>query len=278
MDEGSDGRFLSRIRNLFRKSNGHQLAEHILDAKDEGAIPPEEVSMLLNILDLGKKKVEDIMIPRIEIACAEVEASVEEVVELAVSSGHSRIPIYEETKDRMVGLVHAKDLLKLLLRPCGPEGREASVREIMRPVFFVSGTASIRSLLRQFQTERMHLGIVRDEYGGTAGMVTMEDILEEIVGDIEDEYDVLRPDEIEKLPDGSMLVSGRALLEDVNEACGLHLESEEVETIGGYLSQIHGDIPKGGDMFDLDGWKFTVQDADAKHVRLIRITRAQAAR
>lgn len=228
--------------------------------------------MLLNVLDLGKKKVEDIMVPRIEIACAEIDDSIEDVVELAVSSGHSRIPIYEETKDHMVGLVHAKDLLKLLLRPSGPDGRKGAVREIMRPLFFVSGAASIRSLLRQFQNEHMHLGIVRDEYGGTAGMVTMEDALEEIVGDIEDEYDMLRPDEIEKQPDGSMLVSGRALLEDVNEACGLHLESEEVETVGGYLSQLHGDIPKGGEVFELDGWKFAVQDADAKHVRLIRIT------
>jgi len=273
LDEGSEGRLLSRIISLFRnKSIGHDLEEHILDAKDEGAIPPEEGSMLLNVLDLGKTLVEDIMVPRIDIACAEVDAELEEVANLIMECGHSRIPLYEDSKDRMVGIVHAKDLLKPLLTPA-PEGggKRIALRGIMRPVFFVNANASVRSLLRQFQSERMHLGIVQDEYGGTAGLVTMEDVLEEIVGDIEDEYDTLQPDEIERREDGTMLCSGRALLEDVNETLGLSLESEEVETIGGYLSQMAGDIPHDGQTFDLGPWRFVVQDADAKHIRMIRI-------
>lgn len=272
MDEDSDGRFLSRIINLFRsKTNSHDLEEHILDAKDEGAIPAEQVSMLLNVLDLGKTRVEDIMVPRIDIACAEADASLEELAGLIVTCGHSRIPIFEETKDRMVGIVHAKDLLRPLLdphcqgqAPCGP-------KNIMRPIFFVNAQASVRSLLRQFQNERMHLGIVQDEYGGTAGLVTMEDVLEEIVGDIEDEYDALRPDEIERREDGSMLCSGRTLLEDVNTALGLDLASEDVESIGGYLTELAGAVPADGESFDLGPWRFIVQDADAKHVRLVRI-------
>ncbi len=272
MDEDSDHRFLSRIVNLFRsKPNCHDLEEHILDAKDEGAIPPEEVSMLLNVLDLGKTRVEDIMVPRIDIACAEVEASLEELARLIVDCGHSRIPIYEETKDRMVGIVHAKDLLRPLQDPrCGGE-TACTTRQIMRPIFFVNAQASVRSLLRQFQTGHMHLGIVQDEYGGTAGLVTMEDVLEEIVGDIEDEYDALRPDEIERRDDGTLLCSGRTLLEDVNQALGLDLTSEDVESIGGYLTELAGAVPADGAAFDLGPWRFVVQDADAKHVRTVRI-------
>ncbi len=273
MDQGSEGRFINLFRNLFRKSNGHPLEEHIQDARDEGVLKPEEEAMLLNVLALGRKKVADVMVPRIEIACADVDSSIDELGTFIVECGHSRIPIYENTRDDMIGIVLAKDVLRPLIGQCeSRKGREA-VRDLLRPVLFVNENASIRKLLRQFQTERAHLAIVLDEYGGTAGLVTLEDILEQIVGDIEDEYDADRPDEIEPLEDGSMRATGRTSLEEVNEALGLKLTSDEVETIGGYLSQTAGRIPRTGERFDLNGWCVRILDADAKHVKLVHMQR-----
>ncbi len=267
MDEGSDSRFWLKIANIFKK-NGHDLEERILDAQDEGEIRDEDVSMLLNILELRTTTVEDVMVPRTDITAAEESNTIREIAKLIVETGHSRIPIYRETRDTFVGVVHAKDLLLPLL---AGDDRNMNPAAIMREPTFVPKTADISLMLNIFRCEKMHLAIVMDEYGGTAGIVTLEDILEEIVGDIEDEHDKIRPDDIQDLSNGKFLLSGKTELDELTEKLGFDLTSEQVDTIGGYLTELAGRVPAVNEFFTLDGHRFTVKKADAKHVQTILV-------
>lgn len=268
LDDGSEGRFWAIIRNIFKKND---LEEHILDAQDEGALRSEDVSMLLNVLDLKKKAVDEVMVPRTEMVCCEVDLPLAEIGRRIVESGHSRIPLYRENKDRIVGILHAKDILAPLLS--GDESADASM--LMRPPFFVSESAKVNALLKDLQNKRIHLAIVLDEYGGTAGLVTLEDLIEEIVGEIEDEYDVERPEEIIQTGPDAYLVSGRASLEELAERLGLKLTSEQVETVGGYLAELAGRVPAKDEFFTFSGHRFTIKEADAKHISSILVQPVQ---
>lgn len=267
MDEGSDSRFTAIFKKIFG-TNGQQLEEHILEARAEGEIESDEVSMLLNVLEFDKKHVSEIMVPRTDMACADAKSSVKDVADIIVSQGaHSRIPIYQDTKDHILGVVHAKDLLSHLL-----EGRtDLPVVDLMRPPFFVHEDICLDDVLSAFKREKLHMAIVQDEYGGTSGMVTMEDVLEEIVGEIADEYDQERPDEILELPDGSFIVSGRVPLDEVCEKCAIELESEDVDSIGGFLAAMAGRIPVVGEFYTFDNRRITVLEADERQVWSIKI-------
>lgn len=239
-----------------------------MDAQDGGALKREDAYMLLNVLDLGETTASDIMVPRTDIVCSEVGSSLDDVAQLIVAHGHSRIPVYEETRDRMIGVIHAKDLLSALVQH---EAEDYPLRELLRELLFVPEMTNVKYLLATMRSRRTHMAIVVDEYGGTAGLVTLEDVIEEIVGDIEDEYDVLRPDDIQVLDNGSLLVSGRTELEELNERFQLGVTSEQVDTLGGHLSEIAGRIPVPGDSFILQNRRFTVQDADAKQIKTVLI-------
>jgi magnesium and cobalt transporter len=266
VEQSSDKRFLTILRNLFRKDD--PIEERLREAEAEGELKREDVSILRNVLTLEETQVLEIMVPRTDIACAEADSSLKDIAELIVACGHSRIPIFRENKDHIVGIVHAKDLLRPLLHPGdGPD----TVRALMRPPFFVPETTNVKSLMHTMQSGKIHMAVALDEYGGTSGLVTFEDILEEIVGEIRDEYDALRPEEIRELPDGSLLVSGRTPLDEVNERLGLALDSEQVETIGGYLCELAGRIPRQGEFFTLEGRQFRIEEADAKQVRLVHV-------
>ncbi len=265
MDDGAEGRLKSLFRHFFKKDD---LEDHIQDAREDGEIEGEDMSMLLNVLDLGERTVSKIMIPRTDIVCAEVDTPLGELGELFVKSGHSRIPLYRDNRDSIVGVVHAKDILAPLLRG---QVMDSRVDTLMRPPFFVSEYTPIRNVLSELKGKKTHLAIVLDEYGGTAGLVTLEDVLEEIVGDIRDEYDPETPDEITEQEDGTLRVAGRASLEDIAERTGLPLDSEQVETIGGYLAALAGRIPRQGEFFDIGGSRFTVLEANVRHVNWVLI-------
>ena len=267
MDEGSDSRFLNIIKKLFGNNSQH-LEEHILEAKAEGEIDRDEVSMLLNILDFDEKRVTEIMVPRRDMVCADDQQTVQDVAHLIVTQGaHSRIPVYTETRDHIIGVVHSKDLLIPLLN-----GKDnLPITDIMRPAFFVPEESKLDSILSSFKREKLHMAIVQDEYGGTSGMVTMEDVLEEIVGEIADEYDEVRPDDIQELPSGVFIVSGRTPLEEVCEKCSLTLESNDVDSIGGYIAAMAGRIPNQNEFFTFGGRRFTILEADDRQIWSIRI-------
>lgn len=266
MDEGSDSRFTNIFKKLFG-SNGHQLEEHILEARAEGELESEEVSMLLNILDFDEKLVTEIMVPRTDMACAEDSSTIRDIADIIINQGaHSRIPIYHETRDHIIGVVHAKDLLRPLL-----DGGETTIIDIMRAPFFIPEETRLDDVLAAFKREKQHMAIVQDEYGGTSGIVTIEDVLEEIVGEIADEYDEVRPDEILALPDGVFMVSGRALLDEVCEKCSIELESEDVDSIGGYITAMAGRIPHENEFFTFGGRRFTIIEADERQIWTIRV-------
>lgn len=270
MDEGSNGSILSAFKNLFRKSDS-QLEEHLREAVEEGEIKSEDVRILQNVIDLVDKRVSEIMSPRPDIVCAEVGDTLSDVAELIVQSGHSRIPIYQDNRDHIVGVVHAKDVISPLITPDAPQ---PSLEGLMRAPHFVPETTNLKALLSDLQSSRIHMAIVLDEYGGTAGLVTLEDVLEQIVGEIGDEYDALRPDEVQEMPDGTMLISGRVPLDEFNELFNLELTSDQVETIGGYLCEIAGRIPAQNETFPMGDWRFLVEEADAKHIETLRAVRA----
>lgn len=269
MDGESDSTIWSRIKRIFGRDNVDDPVEKaIQEAREEGELDAEEGSMLLSVLKLDELLVQDIMIPRTDFACADVESTVGEVVKIIVESGHSRIPVYKDTRDNIIGMAYAKDLLNFLVKP---EAAGECITNALREPFFVPETKKVLELLQEFRSRKMHIAIALDEYGGTSGLVTIEDVIEVIVGDIEDEYDAPKTEDIQDLGDGVLLLSGRALLEDL-EKYEICFESDEVETIGGYLSQLCGHVPQVGEVFSLEGRLFTVLEADIKQIRSIKVT------
>jgi magnesium and cobalt transporter len=267
LEEGSDNKFWSVLRRFFSSRCEAPLEEIIREAREDGELKNEEFLMLLNVLRLSQKQAVEIMVPRTDLVCCEVNDPMADVARLIIDSGHSRIPVYRENRDHMVGLVHAKDLMEFFL------GRkDVSLKTIMRPPYFIPETKNIREVLLEFQSKKIHMAIVIDEYGGTSGVVTLEDVLEEIVGEIEDEYDPPKPQEIEIQQDGSFYVSGRTSLEELKDELGIEIQSEQVETIGGYVCHIAGKVPEQEEEFADGFFRFTVKEADAKHIQWLIIT------
>lgn len=264
--------FWEKLGRFFGHDNEESLEKAILEARAEGEVEPEEESMLLGILRFNDLQVQDTMTPRTDIDCVPDDMPLEEVARIIVECGHSRIPVYRETRDNMVGIIHAKDVLSCILDPGSPH----TVSAVMREPFFVPETKSIRTLLQEFRARKLHIAIAIDEYGGTAGLITIEDVIEEIVGDIEDEHDTPQEDDIRPVGGNVYELTGRALLEDLHEL-GVNIESDEVDTIGGFLCMEAGNVPGMGESFTIGGWTFTVIDADMKLIRLLRMEPAKQA-
>lgn len=262
----SHATFWERLGRFFSHDNQESLEKAILEARAEGEVEPDEESMLLGILRFNDLQVQDTMIPRTDIDCVPEDSTLADVARVIVESGHSRIPVYRETRDNMVGIIHAKDLIPRLL----DDSAKHTVASVMRPPFFVPETKSIRTLLQEFRAKKLHIAIAIDEYGGTAGLITIEDVLEEIVGDIEDEHDNPQEEDIRALGGKVYELTGRALLEDLQEL-GIDIDSDEVDTIGGYICMEAGYVPGEGESFTLNGWTFTIIDADMKLIRLLRM-------
>jgi magnesium and cobalt transporter len=275
LDDGSDRSGIwQRLSKLFHGRRDVDTVERaIRDASKDGELDKEEGSMLLNVLSLDELQVRDIMTPRTDIICAPEESGIREAAELIMATGHSRLPVFSGNRDNIIGILHTKDLLEHMLNP--PE-QALPISRLMREPFFTPETKNILDLLHEFRAMKQHLAVIVDEYGGTAGLVTIEDVIEQIVGDIEDEHDAPREEEISLQPDGSYLIAGRAYLEDLEETLGLKISSDEVDTLGGHLTHLAGRVPAAGDTFtleELDGVVFTVIDADVKQIRTVRMLR-----
>jgi magnesium and cobalt transporter len=268
LDEGSDSSLWQRLVRIFHGRHEDAVEQAIRDASEEGQLDKEEGSMLLNVLALDTMQVQDIMTPRTDIVCASDMDSIRSVSELSIESGHSRIPIYSGNRDNIIGVVHAKDLLPRLLDPAE---HAAPATSIMHEPFFVPETKNVYDVLQEFRARKQHLAVILDEYGGTAGLVSIEDALEVIVGDIEDEHDAPKGEEIALQADGSYLIAGRTHLEDLEETLRIRLESEEVDTLGGYLTSLAGRVPVAGERFAIEGNLFIVEQADAKLIHTIRL-------
>lgn len=258
MDETSEGGLWSVIKNFFTGRSENTIENLITEAKKNNELGPAIAKLLLNVLMLDQRQVREIMVPRTDIDCVEENASFEEVVKVILENGHSRVPVFINNKDHIKGILHAKDLLQ------APSQSPRSLNSLMREPFFVPDTKNIKDMLFDFQDKKVHMAIAIDEYGGTSGLLTLEDVLEEIVGEIEDEYDTPKPAEIKVLDDDSCLVSGRTSLEDLEFELGIFLESENVETIGGYLTENAGHVPQKGEVFTIQDHSFQIREADTK--------------
>ena len=217
---------------------------------EDGVLEAEEEQMISAVIELGDRRVHEVMVPRTEMTALPVTASLDDAVDVVVRDGHSRIPVYQDSIDQVTGVIYAKDLLPFLKG----EDRPLDLRTLVRQPFFVPESMTIDDLLRKLQGRRVHMAIVLDEYGGTAGMVTIEDLLEEIVGEIQDEYDAEEP-MTERLSDDEFRVDGRAPVDDLAEVLGMELgdleDAEEYDTVGGLIYHRVGGLPRPGDRVEL---------------------------
>lgn len=236
--------------------------------KTEGVLDEEEQEMIENVLELSNSTADEIMTPRTDIIAAEVNSDLQQVLQTITSGGHTRIPVYEEKIDNIVGLIYAKDLLAEI----GKDPVDFTLREKMRKVYFVPETKSLRALLHEFQNQKLHIAIVLDEYGGTAGIVTLEDILEELVGEITDEYEETPAEPIKKIDQNTIETDARTYIDDLNDEFDLNLpEDDDYETVGGFVFSRLGYIPKTDESFDYENLKFTITSAEARKIKRIKI-------
>ena len=239
------------------------LAAQAANQKVDASAP----ELIRSVFELSDKRCRDVMVPRTEVVAVEVSTPPNEILRILAEENHSRIPVYRDDIDHIVGVLHARDLIPLLQHP-----ELIVLQDLVRPAVFVPWIKPVGDLLREMQKRRIHMAMVTDEYGGFMGVVTLEDILREIVGDIADEFE--QPESlIEKQPDGSFLVDAMLEVEEFAEAFGLPLPEGEYETLGGYLSSLAGSIPEVGDRFTYDGWQFTIASKQGPRLGRVRITR-----
>jgi CBS domain containing-hemolysin-like protein len=241
---------------------------------EQGILEAEEEQMIHAVIELGDQRVHEVMVPRIDMVTLPVTATFEDAIDTVVDEGHSRIPVYEESIDEIVGILYAKDLLPFL-KAGAPE--RPSLRSLLRTPVLVPESMTVDDLLHELQRRKVHLAVVLDEYGGTAGLVTIEDLLEEIVGEIQDEYDVEEP-LIVRLSDDEARVDGRADVDDLSELfdTSIALEDEdEYDTVGGLIYHRIGGVPKPGDQVTVDGLILTVESTDGRRVGKVLVKRTR---
>lgn len=238
-------------------------------AEESGEIESEERELLHSVFEFTDTVAREVMTPRVDLDAMPVKSDPAEVMKVIQESGHSRIPLYEDTDDQIVGIIHAKDLLMAATNGAAP----VSLRKLMRPALFVPENKNLHELLREMRQAKTQMAIVQDEFGGTAGIVTIEDIVEELVGEIVDEYDDERPP-IEEVPDG-WLVDGKTHVDDVNAAVGAHFDSEEFDTIGGYVFGLFGRQPKLDETIVAEHFEFRVAETDGRRILRLKLRRVE---
>ncbi len=226
----------------------------------EGFIEKNGSRLVRSIVEFGEKKVREVMVPRIDVFAVDSRRTVSEIRETLFEAGHSRVPVYEGNIDRITGILYVKDLVKPSI-----EEVETGIGRLSREPFFVPEGKKIDELLREFQMEKKHMAVVVDEYGGTSGIVTLEDILEEIVGEIRDEYDNELP-MVRKTGEGYYMVEGRIGLDELRDELGIELPSEDVETLGGFLFDLIGRVPAEGEVLDYSGIGFTINRLEGQRI------------
>ncbi|MFQ6016084.1 MAG: hemolysin family protein [Anaerolineae bacterium] len=238
--------------------------------EDEIVIEQEEREMIASIFQFGETLAREVMVPRIDMVAVDADTPLMDALDVILKEGHSRIPVYEENIDSILGLLYAKDLLQCLReRETPPE-----LKELLRPAYFVPESKKLDDLLQELQQRKVHMAIVVDEYGGTAGLVTIEDILEEIVGEIQDEYDREEP-LVEMVSENEIIFDARVDLDDVNHLMSLNLPTEEGDTLGGLIYSQLGRVPAVDDQVILDGVKITVLSVTGRRIKKVRVAKEE---
>ncbi len=271
-DPSGASNWYDRLRGLLKGEPGTRadLLELLRDRRWRAVLEADERTMLLGVLDVSETQVRDVMIPRSHMVVLEQAAPKEEVLKTITASGHSRFPVIGEDRDEVVGILLAKDVLSyLVMTPDEP----FDFKRFLRPATFIPESKRLNTLLKEFRVSRNHMAIVVDEYGGTAGLVTIEDVLEEIVGDIDDEHDPLEAEQIQRLDDSRYTVRALTRIDDFNEYFGVELSDEEYDTVGGLVIHELGRLPRRGESVALGGFSFKVIQADRRRVHALEVRR-----
>jgi putative hemolysin len=251
-----------------------ELRSFVDASQREGVLEKDERQMIFSIFEFGDTLVREIMVPRIDIFALEVDTPIDSVADALLESGYSRVPIYKGSIDNIVGLLYAKDLLKVWRTP----QQIKSLKDLLRPANFVPESKKLDDLLAEMQGGRIHIAIVVDEFGGVAGLVTMEDMMEEIVGEIQDEYDHGEELSYQKADNGDLVFHGRISLNDFNEVMGSDLSSEDADTLGGYLFGLIGHVPKVGEKIEENGLILTIEQIVGRRIRRVRAQKSEGAK
>jgi magnesium and cobalt transporter len=239
-----------------------ELIEELRHAQANGLLSNDTLSMIEGAIQVAELTVADVMVPRAQTVFLPIDVPEKEILNIVIESGHSRFPVHDGDKDEILGILLAKDLLR-----CLAKGAPCDIRALLRPVAMIPDSKRLNILLKEFRLSRSHMAIVVDEYGGVAGLVTIEDVLEQIVGDIDDEHDI---DEAAKLiqpqPDGRFLVSALTPIADFNERFGTEFSDDEFDTVGGMVTSEMGHLPEAGEEAELGSFHFQVTKADARRV------------
>jgi magnesium and cobalt transporter len=241
-----------------------ELIETLREAQSEGLIDADALSMIEGVFQVGQLCARDILVPRAQIDWIDINQSLAEIVKNVIEAAHSRFPVFEGSRDNVIGILLAKDLLRHSTE------KDFQVRDWLRPAVFIPESKRLSVLLRDFKDNRNHLAVVVDEYSGIAGIITIEDVLEQIVGDIEDEHDIdEEADNIISLDNGDIRVKGITELDQFNETLGTHFAVEDIETVAGLVIQHLGRVPKMGELIEIDSIEFEVQRADPRQVHIL---------
>jgi magnesium and cobalt transporter len=260
-------RFERLIARLFRRGDEKEnLIEQLREAQEHAVIDADAVSMMEGVMQVADLRVRDLMIPRSQMDVIDIDDPLEDILDLVVKTAHSRFPVIEGKRDNIIGILLAKDLLRSLAE------KDDDLRGMLRPAVFVPESKRLNVMLRDFRVNRNHIAIVVDEYGGVAGMITIEDVLEQIVGDIEDEHDIEEDDDnivaMPKQP-GRFRVRALTPIEQFNASFQTTIDDAHVDTIGGYVTDAFGRVPRRGETIELEGLRFEVQRADARQVHVL---------
>ena len=263
------GFFQSLLNNFFPADpkNREELVEAIRDSEQNEVINQETRQMIEGVIEISELRVRDIMIPRSQIVFINAQQSLSECLDVIIESAHWRFPVIADERDNVIGLLLAKDLLKYLR----PDAQPFSVHEVLRPAVIIPESKRVDRMLKEFRSERFHMAIVVDEFGSISGLVTIEDILEQIVGDIEDEFDEEDVEDIRQLSKHIYAVQALTDIEDFNQYFGTGFTGEEVDTIGGVIMQAFGYLPTRGESITLDNIEFKVTSADSRRIIQLRV-------
>ena len=260
------GRLLDQLAG--EPQDREELLEEMRDAERRGLLDPDSLQMLEGVISVAELKVRDIMVPRSQMTVLHRSDAVDNILPVVLESGHSRFPVIGEDRDAIVGILLAKDLLRI---STDAVRGEFDIREVLRPAVFVPESKRLNVLLKEFRKNRHHMAIVVDEYGGIAGLVTIEDVIEQIVGDIADEYDIEDDQPIRREGECQYAVHALARIEDFNDYFGTAFSDDEFDTIGGFVAHAFGRVPRRGDSVAIEGFEFKVLRADRRRIELLRV-------
>ncbi|NIS63188.1 MAG: CBS domain-containing protein [Proteobacteria bacterium] len=264
------GRSCRRLFRTRKPSLSQQDIESIIDVgEEEGVINQEEHEMIHGIFELKQGVAREVMVPRTDVKCVPSKAKIKDVIDLVISKGHSRIPVFEGKIDNIVGIVYAKDLLRFW----GKDEETIPLEEVMRQPYFIPETKRLEELLREFKRKRVHMAIVVDEYGGLLGLVTIEDLIEEVFGEIEDEYDQRVDGKVIRLGDGSISVDAKLEIDELEDYFDVEIQKENFETVGGFIFHLLGRVPKVGERVDFGDLRMIIESTDGTRIERVKITR-----